>query len=89
MKTSLRLLLVLSALLFGAFAAAQTTITPSAHEVGAGVVPYQILVSSDTNWTASTIANWITLSRTSGSQEGNILVTAAPNTTGPIAPPPS
>ncbi|MBK8476203.1 MAG: immunoglobulin domain-containing protein [Opitutaceae bacterium] len=82
MRIALRLLPALLALFLGTLAAATTTITPSTHEVGAGTVPYQILVDSDADWTATTPANWVTLSRASGSQEGNIVVTAAANTTG-------
>jgi alpha-tubulin suppressor-like RCC1 family protein len=69
-------------LLFGASAFAQTAITPASHEVGAEAVPYQILVNSNASWTASVDADWVTLSRTSGSEDGNILVTVAANTTG-------
>ncbi len=82
MKNVLRLLPVLMALWLGAAAHALTTITPATHEVGAGTVPYQILVDSNVDWTASTAASWVTLSRTAGSQSGNILVTAVANTTG-------
>jgi len=50
--------------------------------VGAEVVSYQVLVSSNVNWTASTNADWVTLSRTSGPEDGNILVSATANATG-------
>ena len=82
MKAALRLVSLFFAVLLSAVATAQTTITPATHEVGAGTVPYQILVSSNGDWTASTTADWVTLARNCGSQEGNILVTAAANTTG-------
>ena len=60
----------------------QISITPATREVGAGVVPYQVLVSSTTDWTVSTPATWVTFSRTSGSADGNLMITAAANTTG-------
>ena len=82
MKTLTCFVPVLVALLFCSSVFAQTSITPASHEVGAGVVPYQILVNSNVDWTATVDAAWVTLSRTSGSEDGNILVTAAANTTG-------
>jgi len=82
MKTLARHLFALIALFLCAPVFAQTSITPASHEVGAEVVPYQVLVNSTVAWTASANAAWVTLSRTSGSFDGNILVTAAANTTG-------
>jgi len=73
------------ALLSWASVFAQTSITPASHEVGAEMVPYQILVNSNVDWTATVDAGWVTLSRTTGSQDGNILVTAAANATGRTA----
>jgi hypothetical protein len=74
---------VLVALLFCTSVFAQTTITPASHEVGAEMVPYQILVNSNLDaWTATVDADWVTLSRTNGSQDDNILVTVAVNATG-------
>ena len=61
---------------------APTLITPASHEVGAGIVTYQILVNSNANWSATTNQPWVVLSRTSGSDDANILVTVAANTTG-------
>ena len=62
--------------------AAQTSIIPANLEVGEETVPYQILVSSNVDWTATADADWVMLSKASGSREGNILVTAARNSTG-------
>jgi len=73
---------IMSGMMFVAALHGQTSITPATHEVGAGLVPYQVLVSSTTNWTASTASDWVTLSRTSGSADGNLMITAAANTTG-------
>lgn len=39
-----------------------------------------ILVSSNTSWTASTTASWITLSQSATTGNGNLLVTASTNT---------
>ncbi|MFA5265226.1 MAG: BACON domain-containing protein, partial [Opitutaceae bacterium] len=77
-----RILAAFFALLFCASAFALTSITPASHEVGAGVVTYQILVRSDTDWTATKNTDWVMLSSTSGPQEANILVTVSANTTG-------
>jgi hypothetical protein len=82
MKTSARSFSGLIALLFCASIFAQTSITPTSQEVGAEAVSYQILVNSNAAWTATNAAAWVALSRTSGSQDGNILVTASGNTTG-------
>jgi alpha-tubulin suppressor-like RCC1 family protein len=59
-----------------------TLVTPASKGVGAEALSYQILVSSCGNWTATVDANWVTLSPTSGSGDGNILVTVTANTTG-------
>jgi len=82
MKTFVRSFAALFTLLCCASVFAQTTITPASQVVGGEQVPYQILVNSNTTWTATTDATWVTLSATYGSMDGNILVTAAANTTG-------
>jgi len=73
---------VLFFLLFCVRMFAQTTITTASHEVGAEAVSYQILVRSSADWTATKDADWVTLSRTGGSMDGNVLVNAAANATG-------
>jgi alpha-tubulin suppressor-like RCC1 family protein len=61
--------------------AATVLFPPTSKEIGSGTVAYQILVSSDTAWTATTTASWLTLSPSSGVNEGVLRITATPNPT--------
>jgi alpha-tubulin suppressor-like RCC1 family protein/sugar lactone lactonase YvrE len=60
---------------------AATTLAPAAKEISDGRVTYQIAVASDTGWSATTTASWLTLSAASGNQHGNLRITASANTT--------
>ena len=44
--------------LLAAVGLGQTTLSPATKEVGAGLVPYQILVGTTGDWTASADAAW-------------------------------
>ena len=62
-------------------AVAAALVSPAAREVGSGRVIYQLMVTSNENWSVSKDAAWISLSKTSGSKEGNLDLTVEPNTT--------
>jgi len=58
-----------------------TTITPTTHEVGEGRVVYQVLVQCMGAWSVEENVSWLSVSRASGSLDGNVEITVEPNTT--------
>ncbi len=56
------------------------SIDPASKSVGSGVSSNNISVISNTAWSVSTKASWLTLNKMSGSGKGSITFTAAANT---------
>lgn len=54
-------------------------ISPATRTVGCGRVVYPIMLRSNSDWTATKSASWITLSATSGKNSKAIDITVAPN----------
>ena len=61
-------------------ASSTLTVSPTSLSYTANSESKTITVSSNTSWTASSSANWLTISPTSGSSNGTITATASANT---------
>lgn len=59
----------------------QASIKPSVKEVGAGKVPYNVLVVQSGNWSISANQSWISFSPATGNNNQFVLATVDPNTT--------
>lgn len=77
---SLRLL-VASLLLLPAGLLSQTMVVPTTRVVGSATATYQILVASETSWTASCPAPWVSLAHPSWPATGHVEITVQENPT--------